>query len=129
MEGFWKGAAAVVIAVILGLSMGKGVFPLLVTLAASGMVAAAAMGFLEPVLELMYELERMADLPAQLLEPLLQAVGIALASEVVGKLCTDAGNASLGKSIELLGHAAVLYLSIPLVRTLMTLIRDILGGL
>ena len=44
-------------------------------------------------------------------------------------VCTDAGNASLGKMLQILGGAAVLSLSVPMFRALMTMIREMIGEL
>ena len=44
-------------------------------------------------------------------------------------ICTDAGNASLTKAIQLLGGAVILYLSVPMFSALMDLIQKIVGEL
>ena len=41
----------------------------------------------------------------------------------------DAGNASLAKTMHMLGTGAVLYLSVPVFRAVLELLRDILGGI
>ncbi len=129
MEGFWKAAATVLLTVILALSLGKQDLSILLTLATGCMVAMIALSYLEPVLEFLQELELAGELSDGILNLLLKAAGVALASEIIGKLCADAGNASLGKSMEFLGSCAVLYLSIPILESLLTLIRDLLGAL
>ena len=58
-----------------------------------------------------------------------QAVGIALVAELSASICADAGNASLGKILQILGGAVVLTLSVPMFRTLMTIIWEMIGGL
>lgn len=42
-------------------------------------------------------------------------------------VCTDAGNASLGKAVQLLGTAVILWLSLPLFKALVELLQSILG--
>ena len=44
-------------------------------------------------------------------------------------VCKDAGNESMGKSMQLLGSAAILYLSVPLFAALLELLQKILGEL
>lgn len=60
---------------------------------------------------------------------LLKAVGIGLVSEIAGLVCTDAGNGSLGKALQMLGSAVILYLSLPIFTAILELIREILREL
>lgn len=131
MELFWKSVAAVLIAVILGLHIGKQEKELgtLLTMAVCCMGTAAAMVFLEPVLELLRELESVVQLRDGMLGILLKCAGIALVAEIAGLICLDAGNGALGKMVQLLGSAGILYLSIPMVKTVLVLLQEILGEL
>ena len=128
---FWKAAGAVLIAVVLGLSLGKQEkdFAVLLTLAVCCMVMAIAVSYLEPVLDFLRELEALGDLQGDMLGILLKAVGIGLVAEIAGMVCIDAGNGSLGKQLQMLGSAAILYLSIPIFSALLSLIQEILGEL
>ena len=131
MEIFWKAAAAVLIAVVLGLALGKQEkdISVLLTMAVCCMAAVITISYLEPVLDFLRELEAMGDLQGDMLGILLKAVGIGLVAEIAGMVCTDAGNGSLGKTLQMLGSAAILYLSIPIFNALLKLIQDILGEL
>ena len=60
---------------------------------------------------------------------LLKAVGIGLVSEIAGLVCNDAGNGSLGKTLQMLGSAVILYLSLPIFTAMLELIREILREL
>ena len=128
---FWKAAGAVLIAVVLGLSLGKQEkdFAVLLTLAVCCMVMAIAVSYLEPVLDFLRELEALGDLQGDMLGILLKAVGIGLVAEIAGMVWIDAGNGSLGKQLQMLGSAAILYLSIPIFSALLSLIQEILGEL
>ena len=129
MGYFWKATAAVLMAVILGLALekqGKD-FSVILTLAVCGMAVSAAFLYLEPVLDFLWELEAMADLREDMLGILLKAVGIGLVAELASVICTDGGNASLGKQMQLLGSAVILYISLPVFRSLLQLIQRILG--
>ena len=131
MGYFWKATAAVLIAVVLGLTLekqGKD-FSVLLTMAVCCMVAAAAFSYLEPVLDFLWELEEMASVQGEMLSLLLKAVGIGLVSELAAMICTDGGNASLGKQLQMLGGAAILYISLPIFRSMLSLIQEILGQL
>ena len=126
MSLFWKAAAAVLLAVVLGLSLGKQKdIGVLLTMAVCCMVAMIAISYLEPVLDFLRELETLGDM----LGILLKAVGIGLVSEIAGLVCTDAGNGSLGKTLQMLGSAVILYLSLPIFTAMLELIREILREL
>ena len=88
--------------------------------------AMIALSYLEPVLDFLRELEALGDLQGDTLGILLKAVGIGLVSEIAGMVCSDAGNGSLGKTLQMLGSAAILYLSLPVFSALLELVREIL---
>ena len=69
-----------------------------------------------------------SDLENEYLKVIVKAVGIALVSEIAGCLCADAGNGSMGKTLQILGSVAILYLSIPIIQAFIKLIEEILGN-
>ena len=129
MTLFWKAAGAVLITVVLCLALDKQQkdISILLTMAVCCMVCAAAFFYLEPVLEYLRELETIGDFQTDILDVLLKVLGIGLVSEVACMVCNDAGNSSLGKTVQMLGNATVLYLSLPVLRSFVDLIRQILG--
>lgn len=131
MSDFWKTTAIILIAVVLSLAVGKTERDISAVLgiAALCIAACAAVTLLEPVLDYLREFQSLFNLPDDLVSMLLKAVGIALVAELSAAVCTDAGSASLGKMLQILGGAAVLSLSVPMFRTLMTIIKEMIGGL
>ena len=129
MELFFKAAAGALITAILTLVLSKQEkdMGLMLTMAGCTMVLVLLASYLEPVLDFLKELQSIGDLNGDMLAVLLKAVGIGLVSEIAGLVCTDAGNASLGKSLQLLGSAVILWLSVPVFQMLLELIRQILG--
>lgn len=129
MELFWKAAAGALIAAILGVALAKSEkdISVMLTMAVCCMVTAVTLSYLEPVLDFLRQLEALGDLQGDLLGILLKAVGVGLVAEIAGSVCADAGNASLGKTLQILGGAAVLWLSIPVFQALLDLIQEILG--
>ncbi len=128
-ELFWKGAAGTLIAAVLGLALakqGKDV-ALLLSVLAGCMVLTAAMTYLAPVMDFFRRLQQAARLDEALLGVLLKAVGISLVAQIAGLICSDAGNAALGKALQILAAAAVLWISLPLLEELLGLIENILG--
>lgn len=129
MELFWKAAAGVLMAVILGLVLGKQEkdISLMLSIAVCAMAAIIALSYLEPVLDMLRQMEKLGSLGGDMLSVLLKAVGIGLVAEIAGMVCADAGNAALGKTMQMLGTAAVLWLSIPIFNAFLMLIQQILG--
>lgn len=129
MELFWKCVAGVLIAAILGPVLGqqeKGISVML-SVAVCAMGAVILLSYLEPVLDLLRQLESLGDLGGEMLTILLKAMGIALVAELAGLICTDAGSGALGKTIQMLASAVILWLSIPVFQAFLALIRQILG--
>ena len=93
------------------------------------MAALAAVEYLTPVVELVETVRDLGGLDTDLLVILVKAVGIGLLTEIAGVICADSGSSSLGKSLQLLGTAVILWLSVPLFTALLDMIRSIMEGL
>ena len=130
MEQYFQAAGAVLLAVILILTLGKQGqdFGVLVTIGVCCMVMAVAVAYLGPVLDFLGELQDLGNMNREMVGCLFKVVGIALVSETAALICTDSGNASLGRVLQVLSGAVILWLSMPVYRTLIDLIRGILGG-
>lgn len=129
MDLFWKtlGAALISTILVLVLERQNRDFSLLVTLAASIMIAIAAGKLLEPVIDFLGELEDLGNLRGDMLLCLIKVFGIGMTGEIASSVCSDAGNSSLGKGLRFLTNAAILYLSIPIFSSLTDLFLQILG--
>lgn len=131
MDLFFQAATGVLIASILGLVLAKQgkEFTIVLTIAVCCMVVLLCITFLEPVLDLLCQLEALGNLNGEMVRILFKVVGIGLVSEIAGMVCTDAGNGSLGKALQMLGTAVILWLSIPVFQALLELVQEILGEL
>lgn len=129
MALYLKCAGAALVGVVLVLTLGRKEMGLVLSAAVCAMIALAAAEYLEPVLDLLRRLEELGGLDGAMIAILLKCVGIGLITEIAGMVCTDSGNASLAKALQLLGTAAVLWLAVPLFDGLLTLIQEILEGL
>lgn len=125
---FWKGTAGVLVTAVLVLAVGRQEqhLALLLTMTACVLAGAAAFSFLEPVLDLLARLEQLGDLQQGMLGALLKIAGIGLVTDLAAMTCQDSGNASLARGMRLLGTAAMLSLSVPILNALLDLIQDIL---
>lgn len=129
MERFWQATAAVLVAVMLWIVVnrqGKD-FGLLLSLGVCCMVLGVMGRFLEPVLDLLRKLEEVGNLQPEWLQVMLKSVGIGLIVEIASLICVDAGNGTLGKALQILGSVVILWLSIPLMNGLLSLLQQIMG--
>lgn len=129
MDVFFKAVAGILIAVVLGLALNKQGkdMSVLLTIAVCCMVMAGAISYLSSVVGFFHRLQSIGNLDPGMLEILLKAVGIGLLAEIACLVCTDAGNAALGKSLQILAAAVVLWMSVPLFSGLLELVEQILG--
>ena len=131
MGTFFQAAAMVLVASVLGLVLAKQgkEMTAMLTIGVCCMVMIAAVAFLKPILDLLRQLEVLGKLNSEMVQILFKVVGIGLVSEIAGMICADAGSASMGKALQILGSAVMLWLSIPVFQTLLQLIQRIIGGI
>ena len=131
MEIFLKATAGILICAVFCLFLakqGKDI-SLLLSILACAMAVIAAITFINPILSFISKLQVLAQWKNDMLKILLKAVGIGLISEVTALICNDAGNAALGKSLQILATCAILWLSLPLITELVELLEKILGAI
>lgn len=131
MDGFLKACGAVFISVILiiNLSGQRKDMALLLTLAVCIMVATVTMQYLRPILGFVEELEKIGNLDVDMVRILLKIVGIGIVSEIAVPVCADTGNTAVGKSLQFMTVMVMIALSLPLFRSLVQVLQEILGQL
>lgn len=129
MDLFLQAAAAVLLALILILTLNKQSKELstLLSLAVCVMVALIAISFLRPVIDFLHQLETLSQLDNGMLEILLKVVGIGLLGQLSTLICEDSGNSAMGKALQVLTSAVILWLAVPLLQELVLLVKEILG--
>jgi len=129
MDTFLQVTAGVLLAVVLGLMLGKQSKDMasLLTLAVLCMVIAAVATFLQPVLAFVEKLQQVGKLDSDVLRIVFKAVGVGVIGEIAATICADSGNGALGKGIQMLSVAVILWLSLPLMQSLLDMITSILG--
>jgi stage III sporulation protein AD len=131
MERFYQATACVLVAVILILTLRKqgNEIALVLSVLLCCMVGFLAAGFLEPVMRFMQRLQKIGALNQELLNILLKIVGICFTAEIAGLICEDSGNGALGKALQFLASAVILYLSLPLLSKLLDIVEGMLDNL
>lgn len=129
MTEYLRLAAAALMGLILTLVVGRQSkdLSLLLSLAVCVLLCLGAMEFLQPVTELLAELRRLGDLDGGAVSILLKCAGIGMLSELAGLLCADCGEGAMGKALQICSNAAILWLSLPLLRQVLTMIGEVLA--
>ena len=131
MGAFLQVAGGVLLTTVLCLTLSKQNKDISVILGigVSCMVLTVMTVYLEPVLDFVRQLQQLGELDGDLLEIPLKALGIGLVAEIAGLICSDSGNSALGKGLQILAASVVLWLSLPLMRSLLELIQSMMGEL
>ena len=90
-------------------------------------VLITAVSYITPIIAFIEKLQILGNLNDEMLEILLKCVGIGLIGEIAVLVCNDMGNASMGKTLQILASAVILWLSIPMLNGFLDLIGKILG--
>ena len=98
--------------------------PLSAAVCAFGIFAAA--GLLGDVLDLLREAMALSGLSELYFLPVLKCVALGLVSKTAADLCRDAGQSAMAGAVELGGAVAVLFVALPLLRSLLDLLRALL---
>lgn len=128
MNVFLKAVAGIFIAVILWLTINKDSkgFSVLITLTVCVTVISVSVSFLQPIISFIQKVLLLGDLDDELLAVILKVVGIGLITEISTLICKDAGNESMGKSLQILSVSVVIWMSIPIFDKLLSLLDKIL---
>lgn len=131
MSTFFQVTAAVLLTALLTMLLNKQNkdIALVLTIAVCCMVMMAALRAMEPVLSFLDRLKQTGSIDNQMVKILLKVTGIGLVAQIASMICTDSGNNALGKTIQILASAVILWQSLPLLESLLELVQKILGEL
>ena len=129
MDVFFKIIALALASVIAWLLLSKRdkEFAVALTLVVCAMMGIALTAFLEPVVSFVQRLLRVTQLDTAQLSILMKSVGVTLVSQLASMVCRDAGNETLGKLVELIASATVIWLALPLMQALLELLERMLS--
>ena len=128
MEQYFQAVAAVLLTVILMLCLKKsqtGIGELL-SIFMCGILAILAISYFEPIREFIQSIQRMDLMDHQLLKTVFKVVGICVVSEIAELICIDSGNSAMGKALQLVSSAVVIWLAIPIMTSFLELIEGVL---
>ena len=129
MEVFWKAGAVVILTVILSTAIGKTEKDISVVLSVTAccIVLVVAMQYLSDVITFLWKLSDASASDDFFSGVLLKITGVALMTELSYLISSDAGNSSLGKAMQILGNAVILFLALPMFDTFLSIVQEIIG--
>ena len=128
MPDMVKIAAIAVAAALCAVVVKKNVAELgmVLALCAGAIILSCSLGALEGVKELMDTLADTAGLSPAVLAPVVKTVGIAVLTRVSAELCRDAKEGGVAAFVETAGAAAALLVSLPLLKTVLSMVTGLL---
>lgn len=123
-----KAALAGVLAALLGLVIKRNQPELALLLALSALLAilAGAISLWGELRAFLTELTEGTALNEALLSPLVKCLVLSVTARLAADVCKDAGSAALASAVELVGAAAGVAVSLPLLRAVLQMIRALL---
>jgi len=130
MGAYLQVVGAVLTAVFLGLCLQKQGKELSVILSVGVcvMVLVVMLSYLSPVLDFVKTLGSLSGINSEMTSVVLKAVGVGLVAEMAETVCVDSGNSAMAKTIQMLSAGIILWLSLPVMKSLLDLVRQILEG-
>lgn len=104
-------------------------FGSLLVIAVCTMAFGVGVYFLQPIIAFFQQAQSMSALPSEYLRLLLKILGIGLTTEMACNLCNQSGSASLAKTLEFVGAALIVNVTIPIYTQLLDLIGKLVAGL
>lgn len=91
------------------------------------LILTAALDLLKETFLIFEELSVVTGIDDSLIKILLKIVGVGYLTEFASELLTDFGSQSLSSKVELCGKITIFSLSVPIFRSLITLLTDLLS--
>ena len=131
MDNYLKIVALALLGVVLHLVVAKQSpdTALLLSISVCVVILCVGISYLTPVFDYFDSLAAFFGLDKEMLGLLIKAAGVGLLGEVTALLCADAGNAAIGKAVQLASVMVVLWITLPLYQGLLELIQQIMEGL
>lgn len=98
----------------------------MLALVAGTIILIRVMGELESIRSLMDFLADTAEISNAVLAPVIKTVGIAIVTKLAAELCRDAKEGGIAAFVETAGAVTALWVSIPLLKTVVNMIMGLL---
>ena len=128
MDVLLKASAVEVIGAVLGLVLKKNTpeISLLLAMAVSCAVLGLAVSLLGDVLDFIESLTDLTEMSSASISAVMKAVGIGIITRLASDVCKDSGQSAAASSVELAGTVSALFAALPLMKTVLEMIRSLL---
>ncbi len=98
----------------------------LLTIAAGAAVIAGFFNYLAPVLDELRDIFYDAGLSDGYISIVFKAAAICFITQMTSDICRDCGETALSSAAELWGRGAVTFMSLPVIRALLSMVNDVI---
>ncbi len=103
-----------------------GTSSLFVSIAASLLILYAVLMSLSPLIGLVDELSESANAESAYITILMKALAVCFITQLAADSCRDSGEGAIASKIELAGKTAVLLIAVPLFRSLLEIVKELI---
>ncbi|MEF9970984.1 MAG: stage III sporulation AC/AD family protein [Oscillospiraceae bacterium] len=100
-------------------------FSTVLAIAVCAVILGLAMKMLSSVMEVMELIELGTGFSSAYVAPVLKCMGIGITAKLGSDICKDSGQAAMASSVEICGAVCALYVSLPLIKTLLRMIGEL----
>ncbi|MEG0035361.1 MAG: SpoIIIAC/SpoIIIAD family protein [Oscillospiraceae bacterium] len=100
-------------------------FSTVLTIVVCAIVIGLALKLFSSVTEVLELIEMNTGFSSAYTAPILKCVGIAITAKLGSDICRDSGQAAVASSVEICGAVCALYVSLPLIKTLLRMIGEL----
>lgn len=128
MDVFMKCVGLAVVGAILTLVTRKhgSEFALLASISVVVAITMLALAFLKPVISFVSDLQTSAMVSSSVLTPVMKTLAIGFLSDTAKNLCDDAGEKTIGSTLQTAGGIASVYVMLPLMSSVLKLVEGLI---
>ncbi len=99
---------------------------LFVSISASLLILYAVLTSLSPLIGLVGELADSAQTESEYITILMKALAVCIITQLAAESCRDSGEGAIASKIELAGKTAVLLIAVPLFRSILGIVKELI---
>ena len=103
-----------------------GEMAIVLSLAAVVSVILVVASCLRPIIHVLEQMQKLADISDENTRVMMKVVGISFLTQITAAVCADAGEQALSKTVEFAGGLLSFYAGLPMVSAILSLLEEIL---
>lgn len=100
---------------------------LVLSLAACVLILSFGSQVISPILDLLRRIRDLSGIQTEIAAPMLKVIGIGILTKLSEAVCSDAGETSIGKAVTMTGTLMAVYVSLPLLSSVLDLLEEMLA--